>query len=130
MSRKPRHARVAENRIQEYTVIAKLVVESLATMAAHLGWQEKYWPWQALNPTERQAWVNTVIHAIEHEFNIVQDHEKWCNLMRKEGWKWGPIKDPDLKTHPHIIEYDSLPQEVQIAQSFAYRIITIAKELL
>lgn len=38
-----------------------------------------------------------------------QSHEGWIALKRKEGWKWGPLKDPDKREHPCFLKYSQLP---------------------
>lgn len=38
-----------------------------------------------------------------------ESHERWLELKRKEGWKYGPVKDPEKKEHPCFVAYDELP---------------------
>ena len=40
-----------------------------------------------------------------------QMHENWCAYKRTDGWRFGPIKDPEAKTHPCLVPYADLPQE-------------------
>jgi RyR domain len=40
-----------------------------------------------------------------------ESHEKWLALKRQEGWKYGPVKDPEKKEHPCFLPYDELPVE-------------------
>jgi hypothetical protein len=37
-------------------------------------------------------------------------HDKWMSEKAQNGWKYGPIKDDKLKTHPSMVSYDQLPQ--------------------
>ena len=37
-----------------------------------------------------------------------QLHQKWVEYKVKEGWVWGPKKDPEKKTHPSLLPYDAL----------------------
>lgn len=39
-----------------------------------------------------------------------QSHEGWCELKRREGWMYGPSKDPERKTHPCLVPYADLPE--------------------
>ena len=41
-------------------------------------------------------------------------HESWLALKEKEGWKYGPVKDPEKKEHPCFVPYDELPTEQKI----------------
>lgn len=47
-------------------------------------------------------------------------HASWLAQKIEEGWKYGPVKDPEAKTHPCIMPYDQLPVE-QKAKDFIFR---------
>lgn len=36
-------------------------------------------------------------------------HDSWLEQKRREGWKYGPVKDPAKKEHPCFVPYDDLP---------------------
>lgn len=36
-------------------------------------------------------------------------HENWLAEKEREGWKYGPVKDPEAKTHPCCVPYAELP---------------------
>lgn len=38
-----------------------------------------------------------------------KQHEAWKAAKVAEGWVYGSIKDPVKKTHPCIVDYESLP---------------------
>ena len=38
-------------------------------------------------------------------------HESWLEQKRVDGWKFGPVKDPEAKEHPCFVPYDELPTE-------------------
>ncbi len=38
-------------------------------------------------------------------------HESWLKQKQDEGWKYGPVKDPEKKEHPCFVSYDQLPSE-------------------
>lgn len=38
-------------------------------------------------------------------------HEKWLEQKRREGWCYGPLKDPSIKQHPCFMPYDGLPMD-------------------
>ena len=40
-----------------------------------------------------------------------QSHESWLEQKRAEGWKYGPVKDPERKEHPCFVPYSELPAE-------------------
>jgi hypothetical protein len=41
-------------------------------------------------------------------------HESWLEQKRIEGWKYGPTKDAEKKTHPCFMPYDGLPIEQRL----------------
>jgi len=40
-----------------------------------------------------------------------QAHEEWMAHKAADGWVYGPVKDPEAKTHPCMVDYDDLPSE-------------------
>lgn len=36
-------------------------------------------------------------------------HRNWLVMKEKEGWVYGPVKDPAKKEHPCIMHFDDLP---------------------
>ncbi len=36
-------------------------------------------------------------------------HESWLAQKEADGWKYGPVKDPDAKEHPCFVPYADLP---------------------
>lgn len=55
------------------------------------------------------------------------NHESWLEEKRRTGWKYGPIKDADAKTHPCFVPYDQLPPE-QKAKDYVFKAIVGAGE--
>lgn len=41
-------------------------------------------------------------------------HESWLREKEADGWKWGPVKDPEKKEHPCFVPFDELPEEQQL----------------
>lgn len=41
-------------------------------------------------------------------------HNSWLAQKEAEGWKYGPVKDPEKKEHPCFVPYDQLPQEQKV----------------
>lgn len=38
-------------------------------------------------------------------------HDAWARKKLQQGWKYGPVKDEALKTHPDLVPYEDLPEE-------------------
>ena len=43
-----------------------------------------------------------------------QSHEGWLAVKRADGWKYGPIKNPETKEHPCFISYEGLPENQRL----------------
>lgn len=41
-------------------------------------------------------------------------HDCWLEEKRANGWKYGPVKDPEKKEHPCFVPFDELPPEQQL----------------
>ena len=51
------------------------------------------------------------------------NHAEWLELKRKEGWKYGPVKDPEKKEHPCFLPYDQLPEEQKMKDTIFTTIV-------
>ena len=40
-------------------------------------------------------------------------HESWLKQKKAEGWRYGPLKNVEKKTHPCFVPYHQLSQEQQ-----------------
>lgn len=49
-------------------------------------------------------------------------HESWLAEKEANGWRYGPVKDPEQKTHPCFLPYDQLPDE-QRAKDYLFQSI-------
>jgi len=55
-----------------------------------------------------------VDHALDHPLAKPEDsHNSWLAEKQREGWVYGPVKDPVLKQHPCFVPYDQLPVDQQ-----------------
>jgi hypothetical protein len=41
------------------------------------------------------------------------DHCRWGNALAKLGWQYGPRFDPVQQTHPHLVTFEALPEDVK-----------------
>lgn len=49
-----------------------------------------------------------------------QSHESWLAQKEADGWKYGPVKNPETKEHPCFLPYAELPAE-QKAKDYLFR---------
>lgn len=43
-----------------------------------------------------------------------QSHESWLAEKTRDGWKYGPVKNPAKKEHPCFVPYDQLPRDQKV----------------
>lgn len=51
-------------------------------------------------------------------------HTNWLADKEKDGWVYGPVKDPEKKTHPCMVPYSSLPKDQQIKDYIFHAIVS------
>jgi hypothetical protein len=39
------------------------------------------------------------------------EHERWCDDLVGEGWRWGRAKDPERRLHPSLVPWSELTEE-------------------
>ncbi len=52
-------------------------------------------------------------------------HRSWMQQKADDGWKYGPVKDPEKKEHPCMVSFDELPKEQQ-AKDYIFRAVVHA----
>lgn len=65
--------------------------------------------WKDAPEADRKSTVDALVEAITHPDRTPrQEHERWADAKRKDGWVYGPVKDKDAKppTHPLLVDYD------------------------
>lgn len=54
-----------------------------------------------------------------------ENHEAWMSFKQREGWRYGPNKDAEAKTHPCLVPYEHLPP-VQKSKDLIFQAIVRA----
>ena len=91
---------------------------------------------QALGDTSQPAWEDApewqrASARLGVELHMSGDHgpeashESWMKQKLEEGWKYGPVKDPERKEHHCIVPFDQLPREQQV-KDFLFRAVVHA----
>lgn len=70
-------------------------------------------PWDEAPDWQRNSAMKGVV-AANNGATPEQLHESWCAQKLREGWKHGPVKDPEAKTHPCLVPYEQLPAAQRI----------------
>ena len=57
-------------------------------------------------------------------------HESWLAEKDRQGWIYGPVKDPEHKEHPCMVPYSQLPEEQKQKDDIFVTVVqTVAKAL-
>lgn len=69
-------------------------------------------PWDEAPEWQRRSAVAGVVHALSNPAAPPSaSHESWLEEKRRDGWKYGPVKDPARKEHPCFVPYEQLPPD-------------------
>jgi hypothetical protein len=41
-------------------------------------------------------------------------HQSWLQEKQADGWRYGPVKNPETKEHPCFVPYNQLPAEQRV----------------
>ncbi len=68
--------------------------------------------WDSAPDWQKQSAENGVKFHLEHPDALPShSHEEWLKEKAANGWKYGPVKNPEAKEHPCFVPYDELPEE-------------------
>lgn len=68
-------------------------------------------PWAEAPTWQRQSAIDGIYFAIKNDFPSPEAmHENWMRDKVANGWVYGPVKDPDAKTHPSLRPFAELPE--------------------
>lgn len=55
-------------------------------------------------------------------------HDSWWDAYEKLGWMYGPVRDPDKKTHPDMIPFSELGWQERIKDAVYIALCEIARQ--
>ncbi|WP_411682287.1 RyR domain-containing protein [Clostridium thailandense] len=70
-----------------------------------------------------------VIEFTRKELEILakEEHTRWYRHRKRNGWKYGTVKDNSQKTDPGLVSWDNLPEE---KKNKAYQMVKVWPEIL
>lgn len=69
-------------------------------------------PWIEAPEWQRQSAITGVgFIAANPDAGPSASHDSWLAEKERDGWKFGPVKNPETKEHPCFVPYDELPVE-------------------
>lgn len=82
--------------------------------------------WEDAPGWQRQSAITGVNFTIENpDAPPSASHDSWLAEKRADGWKFGPVKNPDAKEHPCFVPYEELPTE-QKAKDYIFQAVVRA----
>jgi hypothetical protein len=71
--------------------------------------------WEDAPDWQKDSARNGVKFHLENPNSKPEDsHNSWLEEKKKDGWKYGLVKDLERKEHPCFIPYEELPQEQKV----------------
>ena len=80
--------------------------------------------WKDAPEWQKESAINGVKYHFNNENTTAADsHNNWMKEKVENGWKYGPIKDPEKKEHHCIVTYEELPKEQQYKDSLFIAVV-------
>jgi hypothetical protein len=57
--------------------------------------------------------ASLVLSPEQVERLAVMEHERWNQDRLDQGWRFGPVRDPDHKITPYLVPYAELPEDAK-----------------
>lgn len=91
--------------------IAKVVHEMNRAYCMSIG-DHSQPSWEDAPEWQKSSAINGVqFHLDNPSAGPSASHESWLKQKEEEGWKYGPVKNPEIKEHPCFVPYEQLPTE-------------------
>ncbi len=111
----------------EFEEIAEVCHEAYRAYCASIG-DNSQKSWKAITPRERSNTLDAIYWLLDNpKATGKKMHDAWVRNKKNCGWKYGPVKSEENKTHPCMVPYDKLgPRQKKKDDIF----ITITKGFL
>lgn len=97
--------------IMNFEHIAETAHEANRAYCAALG-DNSQPAWKDAPDWQKQSALTGVKFLLTHpEAPPSASHDSWLAEKQRDGWKYGPVKNPETKEHPCFCHYDELPVE-------------------
>jgi len=83
--------------------------------------------WEDAPEWQKESAVKGVKFHIENPNSTPEDsHNSWLEEKKKDGWKYGKVKNAEKKTHPCFVSYEKLPKAQQAKDKFFLSVVRAA----
>jgi hypothetical protein len=85
--------------------------------------------WEEAEGWQKQSAIKGVQFALENpDAPPSAQHDSWTADKVKDGWVYGPVKNPDTKEHPCLVPYEELPLEQRTKDYLFQAVVKSLKE--
>jgi RyR domain len=87
-------------------------------------------PWDQRDEEFRSQFVDVVAMMCgpDRKESPEELHDDWVEAYEEMGWKYGPVRDVEAKTHPDMIAYNQLEPREQIKDAVFIALSEIARQ--
>ena len=78
--------------------------------------------WKEAPKWQKDSAMQGVALHLDRNCGPETSHENWMAQKLADGWKYGAVKNHEIKEHPCIVPFSELPREQQ-AKDFIFRAI-------
>jgi 8-oxo-dGTP pyrophosphatase MutT (NUDIX family) len=79
---------------------------------------------------KESAKIGIELHFERPDLTPEESHQSWMDHKTIEGWKYGPVKDPEKKEHPCMVPYRELPRDQRLKDYLFKAVANFMKEKL
>lgn len=87
-------------------------------------------PWPQRDEAFRTQFIEYVDGLCKaDEFPTPEEaHDSWWRAYEEMGWKYGPVRDVEAKTHPDMVPFGELEQREQDKDAVFLALVQIARD--
>jgi hypothetical protein len=80
--------------------------------------------WEDAPDWQMQSTFDGVVFHRDHpDAGPSASHDNWLARKAADGWKYGPVKNPEKKEHPCFVPYSQLPEEQQVKDALFIAVV-------
>jgi hypothetical protein len=81
-------------------------------------------PWDECPEWQKKSSCDGVMFLGDNpEAGPAECHDNWVAHKIEAGWRYGPEKNEEFKTHPCVLPYDALPKIQQLKDALFHAVV-------
>lgn len=109
--------------------IAQVCHEANRAYARSIG-DHSHAPWEMADEPQKASAIAGVQYALDNPAATPEEqHNAWLAQKRRDGWKYGEVKDAERKEHPCYVPYSELPPAQRVKDILFRAIVTALRPL-